>query len=302
MGSSLMERGDRDRAIFCWKRTLSIDPTYLGVNERIARAYRISGDLKRARDWLLREVRNDPGNTDLLFEYGQLLVESGDVGTGAAKFAQIIELDPENIDAQFALGSIWLGLRQPERALACFEAIRVIDDDPDVPAFHLLLGEALMRLDRTEDARKELERASSDAPDSVHAAMLFGECHLKSGRAAMAADEFRRALAREEQNVFAHHKLGLSLLRLGQVQGGLAHCLRAVELQSDYAPAIHTAALAHIRMAHWRDARRLLRQARRTNPKDENIGRLLSGLWRHRLRHYSRGVRRVVARLTGRSE
>ena len=49
-------------------------------------------------------------------------------------------------------------------------------------------------------------------------------------------------------------------------------------------------------MARWRDARQLLRQGRRDHPKDANIGRLLSDLWRHWIRHYARVFRRTAVR------
>lgn len=299
LGESLSERGQRAKAIFCWKRTLDIEPAYLGVNERIARAYRVDGDLKRAREWLLREIRNDPGNTDLLFEFGQLLVEAGEIGGGAAKFAQIIELDPEHLEAHYALGSIWLGLRQPERALTCFNEVLRLEKTPDLPDFHLRRGESLLRLERWDDARKELERGTAESPNNVHGVMLLGDCHLRTGQVARAADAFRKALAIEEMNCFAHHKLAIALIRLGQCQSALTHALRSLELKPDHVPSVSTAALAHIRMGRWGDARRLLRQSRKDFPKDETIAGLLSGLWRARLTYYARGVRRFVARTFG---
>lgn len=297
MGSSLAAHGKRDRAVYCWKRTLDLDPLYLGVNERIARAYRASGDLKAARKWFLREIRNDPGNTALLFEYGQVLIEDGDIGAGAAKFAQIIELDPEHTHAHYALGTIWLGLRQPERALACFDALKTIDDVPDVPDFHLRRGEALLRLDRGEEARRELAQAVLDNPSSISAAMLMGECLLRSGQASQAADSYRKALALDDRNVSAHHKLGLLLVKMGQSGAGLNHCLRALELKDDYVPAAHTAALAHLRMANWKAARDMLRRAIQADPTDDAAERLLSRITGYRVRHVARSLKRLAGRL-----
>ena len=68
MGGSLIARGQFDRAIYCLQRVLELEPEYAGVNRRIARAYRAQGNRELAKEYYLREVRDDPGNTDVLYE------------------------------------------------------------------------------------------------------------------------------------------------------------------------------------------------------------------------------------------
>ncbi len=293
MAESLAIRGQAERAIYCWQRVLEIEPAYGGVNRRIAQAYRAAGERDLAREYFLRELREDPGNTDLLFDLGELAMESGDVDIAAAKFAQINELEPEHTEARFALGRIWLGLGKAADALTCFEDIRdLTDGDPGLPEFDRRVGEALFQVGRYEEAAERFEAAARFEPENVELFMLQGTCLLAGGKAGPAGDCFRRVLARDANNPFAHHNLGVCHFQEGRHEAGLQRCRDAIRLKPDFAAAMANAAVALLRLARWSEASAMLRQARRHDPDNELLTRLRKRLWRYRLRYM---VRKLVS-------
>ncbi len=305
MGISLAARRQFDRAIYCWQRVLTMVFDYVGVNRRIAQAYRAQGQLDKARKFYLKEVRDDPGDTDLLYELAELVLESGQVALAAAKFAQIVELDPEHVESHFALGKIQLLRGQPGQALACFEmagsALGGSGGKLRLAGFDAKVGEALLRLGRFMEARKRLERAVEDNPHHLEPLMMLGDCLLAGGKPAEAADTFRRVLAVDADNAGAHHALGLCLVRDGHFAAGLEHCLHAIRAKPDYAAAVHTAALAHVRLAQWREARSLLRRALRHHPQNPDLQQLSKQLWNYRLRHNLSRLIAPFARAFGRA-
>ncbi|MGB2987368.1 MAG: tetratricopeptide repeat protein [Phycisphaerae bacterium] len=287
MGTSLASRAQFDRAIYCWQRVLELEPEYIGVNRRIAQAHRAQGELDVAKEYYLREVRDDPGNTDLLYELAELTLESGQVEMAAAKFAQIVELDPTNVESQLALGRTWLLRNQPGRALACFEAVgSITDGGSSLPGFDFMVGEALLRLGRFAEARGHLETAVEHDPKNADVLMSLGDCWFAMNKPAGAADAFRRVLALDGQNPLAHHKLGLCLFQLGHHRAGLEHCLHAVRAKPDYVPAMFAAVFGHLHLAQWREARSMLRRALRHDPENPNLQRLHKRLWRYRFRRH----------------
>jgi len=302
IGGSLAARGDVDRAIFCWRRVLELDPGYIGVNRQIAQAFRAKGALEEARAYFLSEVRNDPGNTDLLYELAELTLEAGQVATAAAKFSHILELDPEHAEARFALGRIWLRRGQPDRAMECFEAVRGQGEDgADLPGFDLKVGEALFRMGRFAEASEPLERAAEHEPANVVVQMLLGNCLLAAKRLKAAVNCFRRVLAIDGNNAYAYHNLGVCLLQLGRHDAGLEHCLKAILAKPDYGMAMYNAVIAYLHLARWREAKAMLRRAIRNDPANEALRRLARRFWRHRLRHYIRKVGESLRRAAGRS-
>ncbi|MFQ5413685.1 MAG: tetratricopeptide repeat protein [Phycisphaerae bacterium] len=298
IAGSLAARGENERAIYCWQRVLALEPAYLGVNERIGQAYRSMGRPGEAREYLLAELRDDPGNTDLLFELAELALESGDVVGAGARFTQILELEPDHAAAQYALGKLWLRKGDPAKALSCLEAAREMTDVA-LPHYDASVGDALLRLARLTEARRHLESAVREDPDGAWVNMLLGNCLLGLGRSDGAADGYRRVLALTSDRPFdnalrpeAHLNLAVCLFRDGRYASGLEHCLEAVRLQPNNTVAMYRAALAQARLARWRDARAMLARALRTAPDDESVRQLSRRLWRYRL---GRAVRRLLA-------
>ena len=298
IGGSLLARGQTDRAIYCWKRVLEIEPDYIGVNRRIAQAYRAQEKLDAAKEYYLREVREDPGNTDLLFELADLSLESGELTTAAARFTQILELDPDHLESHFALGRIWLLRNQPERALSCFEAVRIAThDEPDFPGFEFKVGQALYQLGRYGEARERLELAAETDPEDVGVWMLLGDCLLMLGKPGEAADALRRLLSMDTENAQAHHKLGVALFQLGLYPSGLDHCLSAIRYKPNFGAAMLAATVGHLRLAQWREARSMLNRAMRNEPGNAELQRLTRQLWLYRLRYYARRINGQARRL-----
>ncbi len=289
IGDSLFTRRQTDRAIYCWERVLDLAPGFVGVNQRIGRAYRASGQLDRARDYFLREVREDPGNTDLLFELAELAIESKQFATATAKFEQIIELEPQHLPARFALGKLWLRRGDPARALACFEAVGTIaGGDPCLSEFEWWFGEALLRLGRPADARPHLEIAAAKDPGNSDVAMLLGDALLAVECPADAADCCRRVLAADPDNPFAHHKLAVCLTRLGRDTDAVDHFHSAIRAKPDLGVAMYNAARAHVRLGQWKEARSMLRRAVETDPENQGARRLRNRLWRYHVLHHLR--------------
>lgn len=287
VGASLAARGQMAKAIFCWQRVLEIDADYSGVNREIAQAYRSQGQFQLAREFYLREVRDDPGNIDLLFEIAELAVESGEVATAAAKFTQILELDPGHVDSRYRLGRIWLQRGQPGQALACFEAIRSLSHEGvTLPGFELRMGQALFALGRYAEARKELDSAVAADGSCTEALSLLGDCAIGLDRPVEAADAFRRVLAIDAHDADAQHKLALCLMREGRFDIGLVHARKALRVRPDDPTIQYTTIVGCLQSAEWADARTLLRKAFKAAPDNPRFTELQRRFWSFRLRHY----------------
>jgi tetratricopeptide (TPR) repeat protein len=262
-----------------------LDPTFVGVNRHIAEAHRRRGDLEKAREYLLTELRGDAGNTELLCELGELALQAGDLAAAAGKFAQVLELDPEHIAARYAQGRIQLATGKLAEAIACFEQVEQVadPDEEGLVDFHLKFGEALMLSNRLPEARRRLDRALGRGEPSDELLMVMGNCLLSDGKPSEAAEYFRRVIARDAGHAFAHHHLGLAMMRLGRYESGLQHCLSAIEARPAFAVAMYNAAMGYALLGRWSQAREMLQRANKEEPNNELIARTLKRLWRMRI-------------------
>lgn len=286
IADSLAVRGDMDRAIYCWERVLDLEPNYGGVHRRIAQAYRSRGELDKARECFLQELREDPGNTDLLFELGELAMEAKQPLLAAAKFAQIVELEEDHVEARFALAGVWLALGQSATALECLESVRkLVGKDPDLDGFRRRMGEALYHVGRHREAARWFAKEIKEHPGNVDLLMQRGTCLLAANNTKAAADCFRRVLAIANDHGLAHHSLGVCLFHEERYEDGLEHCREAIRLDPDLTSAMTNAAIGYIRLAQWRSARAMLQRAIKADPKNEHLQVLYRRIWRYRVRH-----------------
>lgn len=283
MGESLAVRGDTDRAIYCWQQVLDIEPSYMGVNRRIAQAYRAAGDGELARDFYLNELREDPGSPELLFELAELALEEEELATAAARFAHIVDLHQDHVEARFALGKIWLHQGHNDEALGCFEAIEAIDRNPDLPEFDRRVGEALFKLGRVNEANKRFEKAIERDGEQEDLMMVYGTSLLAANRVSSAADSYRKVLASNAKNGLAHHSLAVCLLKQEKFDLGLEHCRRAIEVNPDSVASRCNAAYAMMRLGQWRQARKMLSEALVVEPSNSLVKGLLKRAWRYRI-------------------
>jgi tetratricopeptide (TPR) repeat protein len=291
LGGSLAERKHYDRAVFCWNRVLEIDPAYPAVRQRVAQVRRTQKRYDEAHEYLLDELRDDPGNIDLLLDLADLAIERKDYEAAATRFSQIEELDPSFAEAHYAHGKLLLLIDEAERALKCFETVRHLGRVSDMPEFDLHIGEAYLHVGRLTDARRHLHQATRRDARSIPARILLGNCLLALDEPEKAALQYRRALSIDATHAVAHHNLAACLFKGGNYRGGLSHCLDALNHAPDYAMAMHKATLAYLHLGCWREARSMLRRAMRNAPDDEDLRDLAGRFWRYR-------VRRFLSRLT----
>lgn len=296
MGGSLFAREHFDKAIYCWERVLELEPAYIGVNRRIAQAFEAKGELGRAREYFLRELRDDPGNTDLLFELAELTLASGKLQAAAAKFEQIVELDPDHAAAHFALGSILLQLGQPHAALDALESAAAAAEPGDtLNGLEARAGEALFMMGKYDEARVRLATAVEQSPNDPRLLTLLGDTSFKLNKYDSAADCYRKALAVDPSSPLAHYRLSLSLLDAGRSNDALRHAMDALQSRPDFVEAMHSATLALLDLGQWRRARIMVDRAISTKSSPELVA-LRDNFWRFRLRRILGYLRHPLVR------
>lgn len=154
IAESLIDRERWDRAGWCLREALRIDPGMPRLRARLATVLAETGHPQRALQMYLRELRDDPGNLDTLLDYGELLMDLGRLPEAAEKFRRVLELEPANPDAHVRLGQIAGREGRWDKALLEFELVLKLD--PSYPGIRLMLAEGRLRRGDLAAARAAL--------------------------------------------------------------------------------------------------------------------------------------------------
>lgn len=184
------------------------------------------------------EVRDDhptyeDGLARLLdWEAHQSLAE-GDYPRAKELFQRLVRLDPDDAHALRELGRTAAATGAPALAAAALQRCAALLGDLLDPELHYLRGEALLALNRPDEADAELERARAQlqlAPDSTDKTLWLARIHMLRGDAAIAVTLLSRLLAEARAGARAREAI-LSLAEAHIVSGDPAE---AEQLLTEY--------------------------------------------------------------------
>ncbi|GMU24755.1 MAG: hypothetical protein AMXMBFR13_48270 [Phycisphaerae bacterium] len=294
LAESLLCRDEYEQAVRCWKRVLEIDPDYPQARQRIAWAHRSHGAHAEARDFYLAAIRQEPGDTELLADLGDLYVEMGNLARAAAKFEQVLELDPESARAHVMLGLIAAQQDRAEQAAEHLEAALRLDEA--YPQLRAHLGATQLRRGNLHTAYAHLSVALEDDPEDAVALMAMGNCLLELQRPGEAVPYFEQLLELQPRLAAALHNVAICHFLQCEFEPGIEYCQRALEIEPDNLLILHKLGLVYAHLAQWRQARIMIARGLAVDPGHEGLCQLRRQLWRERLRS---GFWRLLGRTRG---
>lgn len=126
------------------------------------------------------------------------LLDRGDVAGARAQIERGMKIDAADVDLKTALARVQIQTNQPGDALATLAAA-----DGQVPAWQLglLRGQALIALNRWDDARVALKGAAELNPHPASAYYYQGVVYRRDNDLARAADAFQKAYEATQRDV-----------------------------------------------------------------------------------------------------
>jgi tetratricopeptide (TPR) repeat protein len=176
---------------------------------------------------------------------------------------QAIAEDPANSRLLIQLGQLEFDAWRPKEAEAAFR--KAVELNPDAESLEWL-GAALNRQQRFREALPFLRQAVDLEPGRASAWNSAGEALGNLGRLEEAGHAFTQAVRWQPDFTHAHYNMGLVLRAMDRDQAAAVALRRAVELNAGFAPAIQ--ALGNLLHAggQYQDAVRCFRQLVRLEP------------------------------------
>ena len=128
LGDAHRFSGDYERAVEAYERAISLDPEHLDSWNNLGIAKVNTGDVYGARSAWKSALRVKRSYCKAHANLGFLAHTRGQIEDAVVEFSTALTYCPENIIAQYGLGTIYANERRnPKRAIAHFEALLEID-------------------------------------------------------------------------------------------------------------------------------------------------------------------------------
>ena len=87
IGNSFFIQENFKKAAWCWEKTATLEPDHPQINYHIAQCHWNLGEKETAWQHFIQELRTNPGDKDVVFDFGLFLLHCGDTVSAGEKFA-----------------------------------------------------------------------------------------------------------------------------------------------------------------------------------------------------------------------
>jgi len=271
MGNLFFIRGEYKRAKWCWKKTCELDSSHPRINYRIGQACWALSDNDCAKEHFLVELCVNPGDIDVIFDFGVLLLESGEVESAKEKFNRVLELSGGYGPALHYLGEIAFSAGDYEGSRKFF--LEALEEDANLAGPRYRLSQFALNEGQRNEAIELLVCELSLVGEDVEVLISMGSMFLELDSLDHAVHCFVRALDVEPEKPEALGYLGLALAMRGDF-GDAADLLgRCVSLKPE-ATVLSNWAGACLLSGKFKQAESKIDAARLLAPNDREVSEL----------------------------
>jgi tetratricopeptide (TPR) repeat protein len=144
-------------AIADLRKAVAADPNLPGIHYELAEALHLSADLKlraEAEKEYKLAVAANPADEKAVTKLGDLAADAGNLDGAANYYKQAIALTPNDADALMGMARVYSEKGDAASALPLLE--QVVKSDPTNVQAHYRLSAVYRKLNRPEDAKREL--------------------------------------------------------------------------------------------------------------------------------------------------
>jgi Flp pilus assembly protein TadD/peroxiredoxin len=210
------------------------------------------------------------------FTYGVAFFQHGYLDAAVESFKQVIASKPDEAEAHYNLGTLYL--RQKDFSLAKASLERALRLKPVHPEAWNNLGMVAAEEGHTGEAIEDFTKSLSLRPDFVVALLNLGNLYRRQKRFPEAAEMLSRAYTADQANPEVNYSLGMLSAQQNDDQKAKQAFERALKAQPDYADALNNYGVLLVREQQYSQAEDKFQQCIRSNPKYDqaylNLARL----------------------------
>lgn len=291
IGNSLFIRGDYKKAIGCWLKTAELEPTHPQINYRIAQCHWAEGDIENAKKYFLAELRKNPGDIDVIGDFGLLLLETGDVDSANEKFNRILEFEPESAMARFYIGEI--AYNQGLYGKAELNFIRAMQADNKLPGPRFRLAQCALKKKQQEKATGYLAAELNLNPDDPDVMVAMASMFLQVDELDRAGQCLLRATDLDFGHASAHYYLGICCALRERYDDAAELFLHTLDIDENRLDAMIALAKIYIALGRYDDAADTIETAKNMTDDHQQLKPLTSLIRKNRI---TEKLNRIVKR------
>jgi Tfp pilus assembly protein PilF len=229
---TVYRNNDYRSAISIYEDIVAKRPDNARAMALLADYYLRDGQTDKAREWLERSLRIEPGVPQVLNNLGSVLLRQGLFSQASEYFSQALKAQPRSLATLNNLGSALIQAGRFDEGRACLE--KALGIAPSSAETRLNMANALAQRGLFAESAEQFSRLVVQKPNDAQTHFAYGNVLLQLGRAGDAIAELESAVRLQPDNPDMQHKLGFALARNGRLAEALEHFQITLRLRPDF--------------------------------------------------------------------
>jgi tetratricopeptide (TPR) repeat protein len=222
--------GDFDEASKCFRHVIDCDAAYLDTYYRLGFLYLKTNQARRAEEMFAKDLIIHPDSIPAYCGMAQALIVQGKPDQAVKHIEKAVEYDPGNSDLKFQLGKILLSLGQIEKGLGRIKEAAQID--PDDSNLNFECGNLMYQAGEIGEAIELYQASIAIQPGHNDALNNLGNCHFQLEEYEKACAIYEQLLDEAPEYWSGYRNLGLACARLGKNEKALNALAKYAEHKS----------------------------------------------------------------------
>jgi len=209
--------------------------TAIAAQLSLAQQHYQAGNLPDAETAYRQVVEDDPEHIEAWFWLALVTDQQGRPMEAIAHYQKVLQLQPNSAEAHGNLGSVWLKLRRFDEAIAHHR--KSVELMPQNAKAHYNLAIALYENNQVDEAITYYQQAVALMPEYANAHHNLGMALYRQGKADEAITHYQKAIALEPNHASARNSLGVALYQQGKIDEAIEQYRQAIATLPNYVSA-----------------------------------------------------------------
>lgn len=259
------QRRNFQAAVELLQRAHEVDPAHGECSLNLARALRAAGKLEAALDVTEQALKVSPDDPNWLSIKTSVLSDLGRADEAVVILDQLLLKHPKQAEAWLDRGLIFQSQGNWIAALESYQKARA--SNPTIASHHLHEAQALLVLNRNQEAREAFDRVVQIDANMVAGHLGRGMAMLRLHNVVGALLSGDKARQLDPNSAQAHYILGCGEAELGHLEQGLSFLDEALQRDADHADTHFAKGEILQKLNRYEEAAQLFTRARELNPK-----------------------------------
>jgi len=202
-----------DLAIAEYVKIVEINPKDIENRLLLGQLYSLSHNTAKAEEQFKTAQQIDPNSEDVVLNLARIYGESGDLQRAVAVI-EAVPLDDRSAKMEFALGSTYDQLKDNKKAISAYQ--RALSADPDNLDAERALGQSLLNDNQLDEALKIYQDISAGDPQDPQAYLRISEIERRQGKYEQSLTTLKKAKGLEKDSLEISYNEALLYDSLGR--------------------------------------------------------------------------------------